>query len=111
MKNFGALGKSLIVGGSVLVALVIYAYGFQVTQINLDQAQDPHRQQQLFRILRALFQPDIYEYEKEEFVVNAPIYVPCQPSAPAQPAPDPSAPYTPEARAPALPGSRAKACG
>lgn len=91
MKKFGALGKSLVVGVSVLLALVIYAYGFQVTQINLDEAQDEHRQQQLFRILRALFQPDIYEYEKEEFVVNAPIYVPCQ--AATTPAPDPAGPY------------------
>lgn len=91
MKKFGALGKSLVVGVSVLLALVIYAYGFQVTQINLDEAQDEHRQQQLFRILRALFQPDIYEYEKEEFVVNAPIYVPCQ--ATTTPAPDPAGPY------------------
>lgn len=91
MKNFGALGKSLVVGVSVLVALVIYAYGFQVTQINLDEAQNEHRQQQLFRIIRALFQPDIYEYEQEEFVVNAPIYVPCQAATP--PAPDPARPY------------------
>lgn len=91
MKNFGALGKSLTMGIGILLALVIYAYGFQVTQINLDEAQDEHRQQQLFRIIRALFQPDIYEYEKEEFIVNAPIYVPCQSATP--PAPDPSAPY------------------
>lgn len=91
MKKFGALGKSLLIGVSVLLALVIYAYGFQVTQISLDEAQDEHRQQQLFRIIRALFQPDIYEYEREEFVVNAAIYVPCQSAT--TPAPDPAGPY------------------
>ncbi len=105
MKNFGALGKSLTMGVGVLLALVIYAYGFQVTQINLDEVQDEHRQQQLFRILRALFQPDIYEYDKEEFVVNAPMYVPCQSAAPAPPAPDPSGPYMALTPACAEPGA------
>jgi phosphonate ABC transporter permease subunit PhnE len=59
------------------VVLVIYAYGFQVTDVNLDEIQSETRQTRLVRIIRALFRPDLFEYEREEFRVNTPIYVPC----------------------------------
>lgn len=69
--------RSLKVGLGVLLALVVYAYGFQVTQVNLDQTKSENRQQQLFRILRALARPSIFEYETEVFEVRAPVMIPC----------------------------------
>jgi phosphonate ABC transporter permease subunit PhnE len=46
------------------------------------------------RILRALARPDIIEYEREEFQVNTPIFVPCPAGdVPAAAAPEPGVPY------------------
>ncbi len=93
MKKRGSLLKSVGLGAAIAAALVIYAYGFQVTQINLEEAREPRRQTQLTRILRALAQPDILAYDKEEFQVNAPIQIPCPAGGPALPAPDTGGPY------------------
>ena len=79
---------------AILVAVVIYAYGFAVTQVNLEELGSPTRQQSLARILRALARPDFLTYEQEEFVIERPIYVPCPAGgAPAVAPPDTSAPY------------------
>ncbi|GAP14155.1 ABC-type phosphate/phosphonate transport system, permease component [Longilinea arvoryzae] len=75
--------KSLLLGVCIIVALVIYAYGFQVTKVNLDETRDPKRQTQLTRIIRALARPDVLEYDKKEFTVSLPVYVPCPESAAA----------------------------
>ena len=69
--------RSLKVGLLVLFTLVVYAYGFQVTQVDLAETKSEHRREQLFRILRALARPNIIEYEKEEFVVRVPVMIPC----------------------------------
>lgn len=78
MKQKASWKRSLRLGLMVLAGLIVYAYGFQVTQVSLDKTREPRRQESFVRILRALAHPDIFEYEKEEFVVEAPIYVPCQ---------------------------------
>lgn len=70
MRSFGT-------GLLVLLALVIYAYGFQVTKVNLAETKSERRQEQLFRILRALAKPNIVEYEKEVFEVRVPVMIPC----------------------------------
>lgn len=69
--------RSLGLGLGIFIALVVYAYGFQVTQVNLAETKSEHRQQQLFRILRALAKPNFFTYEKEEFEVRVPIMIPC----------------------------------
>lgn len=79
---------------AILVAVVIYAYGFEVTQVNLEELGSPTRQQSLARIIRALAQPDFFEYEQEEFIIEQPIYVPCpEGGAPEIAAPEPGEPY------------------
>lgn len=79
---------------AIVIAIVIYAYGFEVTQVNLEELGSPTRQQSLARIIRALAKPDFLEYEQEEFVVERPIYIPCPADgAPEIPASDSSAPY------------------
>lgn len=86
--------RSIRLGLGILIALVIYAYGFQVTQVNLAETKSEHRQQQLFRILRALARPNFFVYEKEVFEVRAPIMIPC-PAAGFEPEinEDPTLPY------------------
>ena len=82
----------LIVGG--LIAIIVYAYGFQVTQVDLAELGSETRRESLTRILRALARPDFIEYDQEEFVVETPIFVPCPPGgAPAAETGDGSSPY------------------
>lgn len=69
--------RSLRTGFLVILALIIYAYGFQVTKVNLAETKSERRQEQLFRILRALAKPNIFEYEKEEFEVRVQVMIPC----------------------------------
>ncbi|MGH2607191.1 MAG: ABC transporter permease subunit [Anaerolineales bacterium] len=80
-----AATRSLRLGAAVLAGLVIYAYGFQVTKVDLEETRLPRRREGFVRILRALARPDLFVYEKEEFVVEAPIYVPCPQGAPVLP--------------------------
>jgi phosphonate ABC transporter permease subunit PhnE len=69
--------KSLSIGGIVLLVLVIYAYGFQITKVNLEELRSETRQASLQRVIRALAKPEIFEYEQTEQIINFPIYVPC----------------------------------
>lgn len=86
--------RSLRLGLFIIAVLVVYAYGFQVTQVNLAETKSEHRQQQLFRILRALARPNFFTYEKEEFEVRTPIMIPCPPEGfEPEVNEDPSQPY------------------
>ena len=78
MKNKKpSLLRSIGTGLVVLLVLVIYAYGFQVTKVNLEETKSERRQEQLVRILRALAKPNLFEFEKEEFQVVTKVMVPC----------------------------------
>ncbi len=72
--------KSIKTGLFTFLALVILAYGFEITQVNLEELRSEKRQESLTRVTRALAKPDIFEYDQVEEVVNQPIYVPCSAS-------------------------------
>ena len=69
--------KSLQVGLVTLLAMVVFAYGFQITEVNLEELRSETRQESLIRVTRALARPDIFEYDQVEEILNYPIYVPC----------------------------------
>ncbi len=69
--------NSIKVGLLTLLTMIIFAYGFQITKVDLEELRSENRQQSLVRVTRALAQPEIFEYEQVEEVVNYPIYVPC----------------------------------
>lgn len=71
--------KSIQIGLAVLLGLFVYAYGFDVTKVNLEELRSERRQESLARIMQALARPDIIAYDQEQTVVNAPLYVPCPP--------------------------------
>jgi len=75
------MGKSIRLGVIILFCLVVYAYGFQVTQVSFKEINSPRRQESLTRVLRALAKPDLLEYQQVETIIKAPIYVPCPESA------------------------------
>ena len=107
MKNQKASPwKSIRTGLLVLVALIIFAYGFEITDIDLEQLRSEQRQNSLQRVTRALARPDIFEFEKEEQKAIGPVYVTCPAdgSVPELAAPDTSGPYVAVTPACAEPG-------
>jgi len=90
MKNVNRSIKTALIA---LIVLVVYAYGFDVTQVNMETARQPRRQESFVRILRALAHPDIITYEQTEVVVNTPILIGCPEGELDFPEPDKDAPY------------------
>jgi phosphonate ABC transporter permease subunit PhnE len=84
-RRLPRLGRALLVAISVVGAFLIYAYGFQVTKVNLEETRSPRRQEQLVRILRALAQPDLVEYDQRETTGESAVFVPCPVGPPATP--------------------------
>ncbi|MGZ9165321.1 MAG: ABC transporter permease subunit [Anaerolineales bacterium] len=86
--------KSLRLGLVVLAGLLVYAYGFQITQVDLEDLRSERRQESMVRVLRALAKPEIFAYDQEVEIVNSPVYVPCPASGPPTvPEPDTTGPY------------------
>ena len=61
----------------LLVGFVVYAYGFQVVRVDLDQVRDPTRQDRLFNVVRALGQPDLLTYETVDTSIDVEFAMPC----------------------------------
>lgn len=76
-KKNPQLWKSIRTGLAIIAALVIYAYGFEITRVNLAELRSEKRQTSLVRVTRALAQPEIFEFEQNIITAIAPIYVPC----------------------------------
>ena len=72
-----SMNRSVKLGLFIILGIIIYAYGFSVTQVNLEELGMPARQEALTRILRALAHPDFFEFDQVEVEVETPIYVPC----------------------------------
>lgn len=86
--------KSIQVGLISLLVMIVFAYGFQITQVNLEELRSEKRQESLVRVTRALAKPEIFAYDQVEEVINQPIYVPCPPDGVEAPqAQDKSVPY------------------
>jgi len=92
-RNKSSLWRTISIFLGVLLALVTYAYGFQVTKVNLAETKSERRQTQLVRILRALAKPDLFKYNVEEVVVEQSIYIPCPASGYTAPERTGNAPY------------------
>ncbi|HWQ47082.1 MAG TPA: ABC transporter permease subunit [Longilinea sp.] len=71
------LKRTLITLAVIVFGVIIYAYGFQVTDVNFAETREETRRTQLFRILRALAQPDLFDFEQEELRVEQDFYIPC----------------------------------
>jgi len=93
MKKTKPVFKSFRLMAIIILSVVIYAYGFQVTQMGFEEIYSERRQQSLTRVIRALFHPDILEYDKVETVVDTPFYTPCPSGTVEIPEPDPGQAY------------------
>jgi phosphonate ABC transporter permease subunit PhnE len=77
MDKKPSLPRSIWNGILFALAMLFIAYAFQVTRINLDEFRKESRQASRVRVLRALANPTILEYDQIESGANAPIYIPC----------------------------------
>lgn len=62
---------------AVIIGILVFAYGFTVTQINLEEPQDPQRQAVTTRVIRALARPDFFEFYEETRSMDVLIRMPC----------------------------------
>ena len=86
--------KSVQLGLAILAGLIVYAYGFQITKVDLEDLRSERRQESLARVMRALAKPEILAYDQTEEIINSPVYVTCPASGnPTVPEPDTSGPY------------------
>jgi len=85
--------RAFIVGLVTCLIIIVFAYGFQVTQVNFEETRSETRLTQLTRIIRALAHPDLIEYEREEVFIEAPVYLPCPDDGVPTHEPDTSAAY------------------
>lgn len=69
----------IIIG--ILAGFVVYAYAFETTEVSLDRITDETRQESLFRVLRALGNPDLLEYQTTETAIDLDYMVPCPPGS------------------------------
>lgn len=67
---------------TVIVIVVVFAFGLQVTEIDLKKPQESRRQEQLTNILRGLARPDLFAFETERLEIEASILTPCVPPGP-----------------------------
>jgi phosphonate ABC transporter permease subunit PhnE len=92
-RKMPPLLRSLLIALGIVAAFVIYAFGVEVTQVNLTETQKPERLVQLTRIIRAIAQPSLYQYDQKELTVRTPFMLPCPDGGYEPPAPDKSGPY------------------
>jgi phosphonate ABC transporter permease subunit PhnE len=62
---------------ATVLGIVIFAYGFGVTRVNLEQIRDETRTDNLVRILRALARPELLEQDAVETATDIAIQIPC----------------------------------
>ena len=60
-----------------LATFLLYAYATDVTEINLEEPQDPQRQAVTTRVIRSLARPDFFEYDEETRSTDITIRMPC----------------------------------
>jgi len=93
-KKKPSLLRSLGTTLAVVLGVIAFAYGVQVTDVNFETTRSEDRLTQLRRVIRALAKPDIIEYELDESVVDIPFYLPCPAGQTVEnPAIDKSGPY------------------
>jgi phosphonate ABC transporter permease subunit PhnE len=92
-KPRSSLWRSVRLGLLIIVAILVYAYGFQKVGVNFEEAQSESRQAQLVRVLRALADPDIFIYDTDSQSASTLMLVPCSDVAFTAPARVDNQPY------------------
>lgn len=80
----GALRRLLIVL-LIVAGVAIYAYGWNATDISLEEVQDPVRQASVSRALRELLSPDLFARDRTRETYEAPFTIGCPEGASREP--------------------------
>jgi phosphonate ABC transporter permease subunit PhnE len=76
---------------AMVFGVIVYAYGFDVTKVNLDEIKSETRQAQLVRVLRSLARPDLMTYERVSTPTDTAFAMPCPAGGFTPTEPDPNA--------------------
>lgn len=76
-KQKRPFGRSVLILLAIFAGVVVYAYGFSVTDVDLSQIRSETRREQLTRVMRALARPELVTYERIETNTDVPFYMPC----------------------------------
>ena len=79
--------QSIVLGLGIVAAVVTYAYGFQVTKVDLDEISSETRRGQLVRVLREIARPEILTYDRIPTNTELVIFLPCPASGYEAPEP------------------------
>jgi len=71
------LVRALMVFLTIATIVVVYAFAFDKTDVDLEEIKSPERRDSLVRILRGLARPDLIEFPEVEVFHEAEIMVPC----------------------------------
>ena len=93
MKKKRPFLRSILIFAAIIIAVLIYAFAFSVTDVNFETTRSEERLTQLTRIIRALAHPDIIEYEQDEVDIEIPYYLPCPEDGAPEIDVDQSGPY------------------
>jgi phosphonate ABC transporter permease subunit PhnE len=93
VKNKRPFLRSILIFAAIILAILIYAFAFSVTDVDFEATRSEERLTQLTRIIRALAHPDILEYDQEEVDIDVPYYLPCPEGSVPQIEVDQSGPY------------------
>lgn len=80
MKNENRNGRSPKWWKTIVIILAIfllYAYGLQVTKVNLEEPLRPRRQENLVGLIRSFARPDLLAYETETRRMAVSLHMPC----------------------------------
>ncbi len=61
----------------IFAGVIIYAFGYEVTDVNLDEIRSETRRTQLVRVIRDLARPDLLTYERVPTNTDVEIHLPC----------------------------------
>lgn len=57
--------RRLVVLGAIVLGFIVYAYGWEITDISLEETQEPSRQSSVQRALRELLSPNLFDQQVE----------------------------------------------
>jgi len=83
-----SLRRSLFLAVVIIVGVVIYAFGYEVTDVNLDEIRSETRRTQLIRVIRDLARPELLTYERIPTNTDTEIFLPCPAGGFIAPDPD-----------------------
>jgi phosphonate ABC transporter permease subunit PhnE len=97
--------RFLTIALTIVTVVVVYAFAFDATDIDLAPVKDEARRPQLIRILRGLARPDLIAHEEVVTFTIVDVLTPCPVGGFSPAPPQPSAPYIEMFPSCALPGS------